>query len=367
MRIGFVIGTLSYSGAEKIMYHLIQSFNKKGDEVSVFLLSSESKYEGLPDVAQFPLYKPKMESSNGKIKRTLLRQNDIRKTIESVAPDIIVSFGVIFNIDLLEACRGINIPIIVCERNDPYNDPHSMLLRFRRWLDYPQAAGFVFQTNEIRDFFSTKIRNASVVIPNFIEEKVNKESAYAPSRNAFATSARLDNRQKDQISLISAFARFHKEFPEYTLEFYGNGPDEGLLKNKAAELGVEESVIFKGRVKAPIQYMKTAKAFILSSVYEGMPNALIEAMCYGMPCISSNCSGGGAKALIKDGENGILFNVGDVDALYKAMKKIASDQEFANKIGMKAFEINDDLYIDKIIPLWSNYIYSIYEKSNINK
>lgn len=359
MRICFVIGSLSYSGAEKIMCYLIDSFKIKND-VSVILMAEDAEYDFLQGVKQYPIY-DKNEVNEGRIYRTLKREKIIRNIVEKERFDIIVSFGVIYNIDLIEACRNCKSKIILCERNDPYNDPHSKLLRIRRALSYPFADGFVFQTADIMNFFSKKIQKRSVVIPNFIERKINLNDGYNPNRLAFATSARLDNRQKDQITLLRAFANFHSRHEEYTLEFYGDGPDRKLLEDEAKRLGIGSAVVFKGRVKNPMEYIRTAKAFVLTSNYEGMPNALIEAMAHGMPCISSDCSGGGARALINDGVNGLIFPVGDVKALEDTFEKVI-DNEFAEKIGCEAYKINDRLEITKIISIWEKYIKSVITK-----
>lgn len=358
MNICFTIGALSYSGAEKIMTYLIQAFRDSGENITVLLLSSSKEYDGLDGIRQIPMYDEVMEQNHGRIMRTIIRQKKIREVIRSNDFDVIISFGVIFNIDLLEACRFLNKKIIVCERNDPYNDPHSKLLRLRRTLSYPSGYKFVFQTEEIKHFFSNTIQKRAYVIPNFIEKKVDEDNKYNPQRKAFATCARLDNRQKDQLSLIRAFASFQKLHPDYILEFYGNGPDKELLENEVEKQGIKEFVVFKGRVNNPMKEIKNAEAFVLSSFYEGMPNALIEAMSYGMPCISSDCSGGGAKALIKDGENGLLFDIGDVVTLTSLMSKIVEDKKYAHKLGEEAYKINDELAINRIINLWKEVIYS---------
>lgn len=361
MKICFNIGTLSYSGAEKIMFYLIKEFEKKGDEVSVILLSSKKYFDDLKNVKQFPIYGEYCDEKN-KIFRTLKCHKIIRKIIKNNKFDLIISFGVIFNVELAEACLFNKTKIILCERNDPIHDPCSKLLRFRRMLSYLRGDAFVFQTKEIMNFFPKIIKKKSTIIPNFIEKEIKKNEIYKPIHNSFSTSARLDNRQKDQYTLINAFNIFLKSHPDYKLELYGDGPDRVVLESLVSKLDIQKNVFFKGRVSDPMKYIRFTKAFILTSVYEGMPNSLIEAMCYGMPCISSDCSGGGAKALIDNKKNGLLFSVGDIEELSKLMTRIADDDNFAASLGKNAYNINKTLNKDAIMCKWFDLISNIMSK-----
>ena len=103
--------------------------------------------------------------------------------------------------------------------------------------------------------------------------------------------------------------------------------------------------------------------FVLSSDYEGMPNALMEAMASGLPCVSTDCGGGGARFLIRDGENGFLVPKGDEEALADAMRKILSDKELADMLGNNARKLQETLAPEKIYGEWEAFIKEIVEKS----
>ena len=353
MKICFVLGTLKYSGAEKIVRYLMNELIKKDYNVSVILLSCSNKYEELNGIHQFPLFN-KEEEKKDKIIRVIKRIKRIRRIIVENKFDLVISFGVKFNLDVSDAVRGTNTKLILCERNDPKNDPASLLLRLRRKINYNIADGYVFQTKEIQEFFNNRIQKKSIVIPNFIE-CCNGKNIYNPSKKSIATSARLDINQKDQLTLFRAFKLFSKSHPEYTLELYGDGPDREKLEKFSNELGISNVINFNGQVENPIKEIVKSKAFILTSKYEGMPNALIEAMAAGMPCISTKCSGGGAEALIKDNKNGILTEVGDYKKIALALKRICEDKEFANMLGKNAYKINEELNLNNIINMWERY------------
>ena len=96
--------------------------------------------------------------------------------------------------------------------------------------------------------------------------------------------------------------------------------------------------------------------FVSSSDYEGISNSMIEAMAIGLPTICTDCPAGGARAIIKDHENGILVPVNDVEAMYKAMKEIAENEELAEKISFNGTKLKEELSVDKIVNQWLEII-----------
>lgn len=102
--------------------------------------------------------------------------------------------------------------------------------------------------------------------------------------------------QKNFSLLIKAFARFNKHHPEYTLRIYGEGELREELTNLTNSLQIAEKVELPGRSVSLLQEMNSAAMFVLTSDYEGMPNVLLEAMCMGMPVISTDCPSGGRKS-----------------------------------------------------------------------
>lgn len=352
MKIGIIIGTLNFSGAEKIARYLIESLhNDHGHEIGLLLLSVNNTYPEFDYVKQFPI-----KNTGNPISRVLKRQKMIKQIILSEGYDVVVSFGVKFNLDVMEALKNTNVPVVLCERNDPVSDPARKSLRIRRKLIYKKATGFVFQTERIADFFGEKIKSRAAVIPNFIEKKYEKADHEAAENNIVIT-ARLSEKQKNISMLLRAFNRFSKG-NDYKLYIVGDGPDEAMYREYIKENSLEDRVILTGRQKV-MPYLMNAKFFVLSSYYEGMPNSLIEALAVGLPCISTDCSGGGAAALIKDGENGILIPSNDEDAMVDAMTRMAGDAELRVRLANEAYKINETLEFNKIMSMWINYIESV--------
>lgn len=363
MKLCFAIGSLSYSGAEKIMYHLLKELKSRGHEVSVILIACEEAYDNidLEGIKQFAIFDREEEANRNRFARIYKRQQRIRKVLLENEFDLVVSFGVRYNLDVIQACRGIKVKTVLCERNDPYNDPASKLLRIRRKISYKKANAFVFQTEDIKNFFEDSIRKRAAVIPNFIEKRVLKEELCSEKRNSFVTCARLDDNQKNQTALIKAFYEFSKTNESYKLEFYGDGPDRKKYEQLIAELNMQDKIILHGRINNPMSEVKKCKFFVFSSKYEGMPNALIEAMAYGMPCIATDCSGGGVRALIENGVNGIIVPYGDQDALLSEMIRLSKDESLGARLGENAYEINDKLEMQNIISMWENFFWQVIE------
>ena len=123
---------------------------------------------------------------------------------------------------------------------------------------------------------------------------------------------------------------------------------------------------FKGYVENISKEIYNAKAFVMTSNFEGMPNALIEAMCIGLPCISTDCDGGGAKDLIDNNSNGILINKNNDIELVNAMEKILDD-DFSNLISKNSKTLAKRLSYDKIYGEWEKYIRKIVRKWEYEK
>ena len=134
MKIGFVIGTLNYSGAEKIARYLIDALhNQFHHEIGILLIPGENK--PYPEFGYAKQYL--IRNKGSRFVSVLNRQRKIREIVLEEKYDVVVSFGVKFNLDVMEALRFSRTKVILCERNDPVNDPHRAILRLRRRLCYP--------------------------------------------------------------------------------------------------------------------------------------------------------------------------------------------------------------------------------------
>ena len=252
-------------------------------------------------------------------------------------------------------------PIIVSERADP--KAYSVKTQKKlSGLAY-KASGFVFQTDEAKAWYMPYLKDVeSVIIPNAINPTFIRPKYEGKKEKIIIGAGRL-NEQKNFPLLIRAFSRIADKFPEHKLVIYGKGDLLESLKSLSSELGIENRVEFPGYVPDMPQRLEKASMFVLSSDYEGMPNALMEAMASGLPCVSTDCGGGGARFLIQDGENGLLVPQKDENAMADAMTQILSDASLAEKLGNKARKLQDTLAPEKIYGEWEKFIRKIAEEN----
>ncbi|HDR7256493.1 TPA: glycosyltransferase [Bacillus paranthracis] len=167
--------------------------------------------------------------------------------------------------------------------------------------------------------------------------------------------------------LIKAFCCIAKEYPEYNLIIYGEGTLRKMLQSQVNDLGLKDRVFLKGNIPNVLDEINTASVFAFSSNYEGLPNALIEAMALGLPCISTDCSPGGAAMLIDNYKNGILVPVGDEEMLADGLRYLLSDYSNAMSMGMEAKKVINKVNESSIVSDWENYILQIIQKGTMLK
>ena len=165
--------------------------------------------------------------------------------------------------------------------------------------------------------------------------------------------------QKNQIFLIESFVESGLIDEGYILKIYGEGILRDKIQKKINDNDIGKYVILAGNVDNIFEHILDAACFVLPSLYEGMPNALMEAMSLGLPCISTDCPCGGPRSLIQSGKNGILVKIDDKYQLIESMIQIVKDKELAKKIGMYALRIRQTHSIEKICNNWEKIIMEI--------
>jgi glycosyltransferase involved in cell wall biosynthesis len=173
-----------------------------------------------------------------------------------------------------------------------------------------------------------------------------------------STVGRL-NKQKNYDMLLHAFERFQQVHDDYILKIYGVGEEEEHLKKLTKTLNIEGKVFFEG-FRTDIHYvLKKTGMFVMSSDYEGLSNALLEAMAMGIPCISTDSPPGGARMVIQHGENGLLVPVGDVEELAQSMKYLVEHSQEAQIMGNNALKLREQCEINHICNQWMKLIQQI--------
>ena len=229
------------------------------------------------------------------------------------------------------------------------------------------ADGVVFQTEGARAHFPGKIYDNSTVIPNpavikpAVAENLSKYLHTCEERdNRIVSVGRLSIVQKRQDVLLGAFRIVYEKYPQMQLVLYGDGEDREKIRALAEEMGLADCVVLAGNTNQVEENICTARAFVLTSDYEGIPNALIEALSVGVPAVSTDCSPGGAALLIRDGENGFLVPRGDAQAVADRLLKVVEEPQLADHFSAEGPKIIEEFSEDRIADLWEQYFKSIY-------
>ena len=278
----------------------------------------------------------------------------IKKKIKKINPDIIISFLPYTSFLVLKSANKIKKPIIVSVRNDPKEEYKSKVYNLFMKKLYPKASGFVFQTEDAKDYFKDIINVRTKIIPNPINPLFM--DAYKGKRKKEIVSVGRLCSQKNHEMIIKAFSKIANKYPEYNLIIYGEGDLRESLENLITNENLENKVFLPGIENDIKSKIYNSSLFILSSNYEGMPNALMEAMALGLPVISTDCPCGGPKFLIDNGKNGILVKVGDVDVLANKIEMILENEVFADNLGENASKISEKLNPSNINNEWYEFI-----------
>lgn len=345
---------MQLGGAERVVSVLSNRFAKLGNDVLICTINDYGCCYDLNEKVKCLSLKCDTFLKQSALKRTKLRHVRIKNAVCEYQPDIVISFMSETNIDVCLALKKVKVPLIVSERNDPKIDPASKLKRLLRKFAYKRADGFVFQTEDARNYFNKNIQEKSCVILNPLTETICE--AYQGERESKIVAVGRLNAQKNYPLLINAFESFIKTYPEYSLEIFGTGNIEDKLNNIIEQKGLGDKVILKGYLSNVHDAIKNAEFYVMSSDFEGMPNALMEAMALGLPCISTDCPCGGPKMMIKSGENGILVPVKDEEALLNAMLLFAENKAYAQKLGENAVKIREMVDVNIITQNWLDYI-----------
>ena len=356
IRITLFIGSLTGGGAERVTANLANFLYENGNKVDVITMS-DIKDTYLLNEGINRIYLLKSSERKNKLHDLKLRFKRLKEYVvknKDVKCYIVMLPITIFMLILLK--RYIKGKIIISERNNPSS--YSIIEKLIMKYSARKCDGLVVQTKKIGEWYKTN--SNKIVIPNAINNNILLDRAEI-KLNKIVAVGRLD-KQKNYPMLIKAFEIFSMDFPEYILEIYGSGKQEKKIKKMVSDRHLTDKVIFKGYVQNVSDQIKDAAMYVITSNFEGMPNSLIEAMCMGLPCISTKFDGGAAEELIENNVNGILIDKNDIKGLVSAMIEFNKSSKKTKKIGDNAQKILYTLSYDTIYSKWKEYINEILFK-----
>lgn len=351
-----VVPGLSAGGTERIVSLISEHWAERGWRVSILTFEAPGTaayYPINPSITVEQLGSASSQPSKfGTVRAAVYRAFALRRAFRKSLPDVVVSFLTRTNVLTLLSTRGLSVPVVVSERNNPALQPFGAPWHWLRTLTYPRAFGLVTMTKGALEYFPKKMRRREWVIPNPVElpeawqEKRGNHTLVAVGRLV---------PQKGFDLLLQAFARAAREAPEWSLTIWGEGPDRAKLERQRDELGLNGRVHLPGVTERPGIWIETADAFVLSSRYEGWGIVLLEAMAAGLPVVSFDCEWG-PREMISHGADGLLVPAEDVAALSDALLSIMKDDTLRRQLGRAAAEAVKRYSRERVMAEWDNVV-----------
>ncbi len=341
-----VCGTLQQGGAERIISVLSKEFLNYFENVKIVLWRGGPVFYSIADNIEI-VFIPEQSKRNSLIGQMLW----FRKYAKHLKPYAVLSFLAPFNMLSLVALLGARIPVYIASRSAPFYDAPNKYWRWTRDCIYHFATKISVQSEENKKYFSKSLQKKISVIynPVFVEPQLIGMALRSPKLPVIVSVGRL-SRSKNQELLLNVFKEIHHNYPDYRCIIYGEGEYRNILEGKIRDLKLEEYVTLPGACKEVLTKILSAEIFVMTSDYEGMSNALIEAMVLGLPSISTCVSG--ANDLIENNMNGKLIAIGDATGLKSALEDWLKNKDRANECALHGIKLASQLQLEEIVKQW---------------
>ena len=264
MKLTFVTATLTSGGSERVMSIVANKMQERGYEVEIICLNDQIVFYPINDGIK--ITHVEVEAGTKSLPKKLWW---FRKYIQKTQPDVVIAFMVsVYTVTLL-ALMGVDIPVISSVRNDPAYS--NLRKKITRKILLPRSAHVVVQTQHIKQFFSKNIQKKTTVIYNPVNERVFETSYDNDDDNpGLKIKDERFNRiisvgrlypQKDQKTMIEAFAKVSEKHPNWKLVIFGEGPERRALESLVERLKVKDKVSLPGKSENIIDELKKSKIF----------------------------------------------------------------------------------------------------------
>jgi GalNAc-alpha-(1->4)-GalNAc-alpha-(1->3)-diNAcBac-PP-undecaprenol alpha-1,4-N-acetyl-D-galactosaminyltransferase len=342
---------------ERVMSELANYFVLHGN-LAIHLImygKSPSRFYSLhPNII---LHVPK-ERFNDSLKTlyTLKRLAYLRKSVKEIQPDVLLSFGEIWNNFVLIALIGNKTPIFVSDRCKPDKSLGRVQNTLRKWL-YPNSAGIIVQTKKAKVIYEQYFSEHKIKVIGNPIRKIENTQTEIKGKAILIVSRIVHTKHHDR--LISIFAKLNA--PDWKLIIVGGEAQKqkhvARLKKASEQLNVSDRVSFEGERKNVETYYLHSSIFAFTSSSEGFPNVIGEALSAGLPVVSYDCLAGPSE-MIRDGENGFLIPQFDDVLFQEKLQQLIDDENLRKRLGKNAktsiskFSVENigNKYLDLMLP-----------------
>jgi len=383
-KVFFVIPSFGGGGAERVILNILLNIDRNKFKPTLVLYEKTGEYlVDLTSDISVEVLKHK-ERNNRSIRWRIpgvtwfILSNRFAELLKTEKPDVVVSFMWYTNLIALTArflskskCR-----IAVSER-------YGLLISHEGWLIellrrqiirffYPKANLIIVNAKEmgiqLRKMFNIS-ENKIAVIYNPVDLKKINQLCIQDAHHLWCTEQIPTITAIGRLTLQKGFAYLLKavhvllsEGIPCRLVILGRGSEQERLEKLAVELGINTNVNFIGFQQNPYKYLARSSVFVLSSLYEGFPNVLLEAMALGVPSVATRCPTG-PDEIITEGVDGILVPPADEKSLAGAIKKLLQDEALRKKLGEAGRKRAEDFEVGKIVKQYEDVIESVCAES----
>lgn len=370
MKIAFHCNCLTHGGAERVVSNLSNTFVEQGIEVvAATEWIDKDEFVLDPRVRRVVVGPKENDMKKSRLTKAWLRLKYLRDYVKQDKPDILIAFDYKASYRALAACLFLKIPVMISVRTDPAGHYEHLKDKFLIPLLYPRANGCVFQTKGQQEFFPMYLQEKSCIILNPLNDKyIGVRRSETPTKTVVQHGRLVDF--KNQPNLIRAFLRVHDRHPDYDLKIYGPDSYDGtkeILESIIAENHCEEYVHLMGGSDMLEKQIPECEIYAFTSDWEGLPNALLEAMAMGMPIVSTDCPCGGPRTVMTNEVDGLLIPIKDEDALAEGLCRLIEDKALADRLGNNATQIVDRINSQAIFDQWKTYIERVISDYRMGK
>ncbi len=355
-KIAIVIESLGGGGAQHVAATLANAW--AGNRIDVTVITFQA-----PETDVFKLHAPISRvviagsKPSGNLAAALIgnlrRIGRLRAALKACRAPTVLAFIGSTNILTLLASTGLNRRVIISERNDPVRQSLGRPWNLLRKLVYRHAYLVVANSKSAITTMSAYVPaehlcwlpNPLRVAPAGSAESVAVASPY------FLAVGRLD-RQKGHDILLEAFAMLKTDLPDWRMVVLGDGPLRDNLQGMAANLSISDRVYFAGFAENPFPWYRAAQIFIHPARFEGLPNAVLEAMNERLPVVVTDAQEG-LRDFVVDRVSGLVVPVGSADALAAAMVELAKDPNLRQHLGAAAHSAVELCRADNAVTAWT--------------
>lgn len=358
----FITRTLTGGGAERFVATFASFLADQGYDAHILTYEVSEKDYPLSEGVTVHVMPYVEDSFRGKFIRILR----MKQELEKIAADVLIPFieTVVICTYLVNLVLGKKFVYTV--RNSPWQETGGRFSRLMRKIMAKTADAIMLQNQEQKEYFPASYHDRIYIVPNPVSAKFAscRKEEYAPKLTKLTSVGRLHT-QKNFPLLISAVKSLQPRYPGICLEIYGEGEEKRALEERIAREKLTDTCKLMGRTSQVEEVLKETDLLVMSSDYEGMPNALIEALAMGVPCISSDCRTG-PRSLIREEKTGLLFQTGNLEALTGKIAWALEHPAEMNQMGKAAREDVLETYkIEKTLASFLHMIEGMYRKEQL--